>query len=579
MYKQLKRILPLLPGKEKLLFVVIASLGMVGFSIYLAHLIRILVDSLIAQQATQVYAALRIAVSVIACELVLRYLRIRAAGTFAEQSVAMIRERIANHIIRLPMAEYAKLHAADYISRLTNDLARLQELANSTLGNLVFLPLAGVGALIYMLISSWQLTLVVVLGTPLLLVCASVLSAPIAKLTKSLQVRMAELTVLTQESLQGMEVARAFNLRDHLTAKFAATMSGVLALQWALVGYRVGMGATSFVLLLLSFFLCFGVGGWLVIQGRMSLGELMAFVQLMNHLTDPMSRVPQLIASLRGEVAAIERALEPLAIEPELRAGKVPVTSSAIAVEFENVSFAYPERQEEALSQVSFTVREGETVALVGASGSGKSTALRLITGLYVPSQGEILVQGLPVTQWELESLRQRIAVVAQDSYLFPLSVGENIGLGRYGSTADDIASAARAAHAHEFVADLPSGYDTPVGELGGRLSGGQRQRLALARAFLKGAPILLLDEATSALDTQSEALVQAALSKFEQGRTVIVVAHRLSTIVSADRVVVFEQGRVAEMGTHHDLLAQGGIYRGLYERQWNNTQAERQAV
>jgi len=169
--------------------------------------------------------------------------------------------------------------------------------------------------------------------------------------------------------------------------------------------------------------------------------------------------------------------------------------------------------------------------------------------------------------------------VVAQDSYLFPLSVGENIGLGRYGSTADDIASAARAAHAHEFVADLPSGYDTPVGELGGRLSGGQRQRLALARAFLKGAPILLLDEATSALDTQSEALVQAALSKFEQGRTVIVVAHRLSTIVSADRVVVFEQGRVAEMGTHHDLLAQGGIYRGLYERQWNNTQAERQAV
>jgi len=518
---------------------------------------------------------------VIGAELLLRYLRVLAAGSFAEHSVAVVRERIAGHILRLPLPLYTRHHAADYISRLTNDLSKLQELANNTLGNLFFLPVAGVGAAVYMLNSSWQLTLVVVLGTPLLLVCASVLSTPIARLAKQLQERMAEVTVLTQESVQGMEVARAFNLGEHLRARFERAMRDVLTCQWTLVGYRVGMGATSFLLLLLSFFLCFGVGGWLVIQGRMSLGELMAFVQLMNHLTEPMSRMPQLLASLRGELAATERAFEILKLPAEQADGQAtsaPVTAPRGAVAFSGVTFTYPDRSEPALSDVSFVVEPGETVALVGASGSGKSTVLRLINGLYSPAQGEVSVVGIPLSQWNLQELRAKVAVVAQDSFLFPVSVRENIRFGRCDASEGDIEQAAKLAYAHEFVTALPASYDTAVGELGGRLSGGQRQRLSLARAFLRNSPILLLDEATSALDVQSEVLVQDALVKYGQGRTVIVVAHRLSTLVGADRVIVFDRGQIAETGTHQELLAQRGIYFNLYETQWTTTE-ERQAV
>ena len=581
MYRQLRALWPLLPGKEKLAVVAISSLGLVAFSIYLAHLIRLLADSLVAGQVTEVYRWLQLSVVVIGGELVLRYIRVWAAGSFAEHSVAAVRERITGHILRLPLPEYTRLHAADYISRLTNDLARLQDLANNTLGNLIFLPLAGVCAAVYMLISSWQLTLVVVLGTPLLLVVASVLSAPISRLSKRLQDRMAEVTVMTQEAVQGMEVARAFNLGEHLESRFAGAIREVVACQWALVRYRVGMGATSFILLLLSFFLCFGVGGWLVIQGRMSLGELMAFVQLMNHLTDPMSRVPQLLASLRGELAATERAFDILSLPAERVGGQVAhveLPALAKAVEFRNVTFTYPDRSEPALLDVSFAVEPGKTVALVGASGSGKSTALRLITGLYSPERGEVSVAGLPVSEWNLEALREQVAVVAQDSFLFPVSVKENIRFGRGDCREEDIEQAAKSAHAHDFVLELASGYDTSVGELGGRLSGGQRQRLSLARAFLRNSPILLLDEATSALDVQSEALVQDALARFGQGKTVIIVAHRLSTIVGADRVIVFDQGKIAEVGTHQELLSRGGIYYALYQNQWATTD-ERQAV
>jgi len=581
MYKQLKTVWPLLPGKEKLLFVAVSSLGLVASSIYMAHLVRLLADSLVAGLSADVYRWLQFALVVMGGELVLRYLRTWAAGSFAEHSVADVRERIASHILRLPMPQYTRLHAADYISRLTNDLAKLQDLANNTLGNIIFLPLAGVFAVVYMLVSSWQLTLVVMLGTPLLLICASVLSTPIARLSKQLQERVATVTVMTQESVQGMEVARAFNLSEPLTAKFERALQDVVVCQWTLVKYRVGMGITSFSLLLLSFFLCFGVGGWLVIQGRMSLGELMAFVQLMNHLTDPMSRVPQLLASLRSELAATERALEILTIPVEQVEGHYADSRGQLrnpAVEFTNVTFTYPDRQEPALAGVSFAIEPGKTVALVGASGSGKSSVLRLINGLYTPQQGAVSVLGLPVPEWDLIALREQVAVVAQESFLFPVSVKENLRFGNCHSNDSDIEKVAKAANAHDFVLELPSGYDTDVGELGGRISGGQRQRLSLARAFLRNSPILLLDEATSALDVQSEALVQDALARYGQGKTVIVVAHRLSTIVSADRVIVFDQGRIAEEGTHQELLARRGIYYDLYENQWTIAD-ERRAV
>ncbi|KAF0193663.1 MAG: tycD [Bacillota bacterium] len=579
MIKQIAKLWPLLPGKGRLIFVVAASLGLVGFSVYSAHLGRLIFDSLVARDIANVYYWLRLAVAISVGDLLLRYLRIKMAGTFAENSVAALREKISAHLLRVTMTDFGKQHGGDYISRLTNDLSRVQEFVTNTLGSLIFLPLAAIFALAYMLYASWQLTLIVVLSTPFLLICASVLGAPIGRLSKQLQEKLAVATALTQESTHGMEIARAFNLKENLSAQFERAVHEALVCQWALVGRRLAMGGVSFLLTLSSFFLCFGVGGWFVIRGQLSLGELMAFVQLMNHLTDPMSRMPQLLASMRAELAAAERAVNLLDLESEATAGAVPSFSGQTAIEFSDVVFNYAGSEDPVLSGLSFSVQEGQTVALVGASGSGKTTALRLVSRLYASRSGRVSVRGLSVAEWDLADLRQEIGTVSQDNFLFPISVLENIRYGRPDANELEVVAAAQAANAHEFIVALTHGYATDVGEMGARLSGGQKQRIALARAFLKNAPILLLDEATSALDVQSEALVQAALERFMQNRTVLVVAHRLSTIINADRVVVLEKGRIVDSGTHHELIAKGGMYADLYERQWNSRGMDKEAV
>jgi len=560
-------------------FIVVASLARVIFSVYVAHWARLILDALVKSDSAGIYTLLRIGGAVLFGDFLLRYLVVRVSGAFAEDSMAALREKIVAHLLRVTSVEFNRQHGADYISRLTNDLARIQEFAVSTLGNVIFLPLAAILALAYMLYVSWQLTAIVVLGTPLLLLTATLLSAPIGRLSKELQEKLAITTTLTQESAQGMEVARVFGLSEHLRTEFAKAVHEAFMLQWALVGRRMLMGGISFLLTLLSFFLCFGVGGYFVVRGFLSVGELMAFVQLMDRLTEPMSRMPQLLASLRSELAAAERAVSLLDLTQESNEGRLPAVSDPATIKFSGVSFQYEGREGKALDGLSFSIEEGQTVALVGASGSGKTTALRLVNRLYTPEQGQIYVGGLAVSDWRLDALRAQVAVVAQDSFLFPVSVLDNIRYGLPSAALSEVMAAAKAAHAHEFITALPQGYDTLVGERGARLSGGQKQRIALARAFLKDAPILLLDEATSALDVQSEALVQAALEQFMKRRTVLVVAHRLTTIVNADRVLVLDGGRIVESGSHLDLLAQGGVYAELYQRQWQNGEIAQEAV
>jgi len=576
---QFRKLWPLFPRKDRLVFIVVASLARVLFSVYVAHWARLILDALVASDSQGIYALLRTGVAVLFGDLLFRYLTVKVSGAFAEDSMASLRERVVAHLMRVKTAEFNKQHGADYLSRLTNDLARVQEFAVSTLGNVIFLPLAAVLALAYMLYVSWQLTAIVILGTPLLLLTATLLSAPIGRLSKELQEKLAITTTLTQESAQGMEVARVFGLREHLSAEFAKAVREAFELQWALVGRRMLMGGISFLLTLLSFFLCFGVGGYFVVRGFLSVGELMAFVQLMDRLTEPMSRMPQLLASMRSELAAAERAVSLLDLAQEEPEGKLPAVSAPATIEFSDVSFQYEGREGKALDGLTFNIEEGQTVALVGASGSGKTTALRLVNRLYTPEQGQIHVGGLPTTEWRLDALRAQVAVVAQESFLFPVSVLDNIRYGLPDAAESEAMAAAKAANAHDFIAALPQGYATLVGERGARLSGGQKQRIALARAFLKDAPILLLDEATSALDVQSEALVQAALEQFMKRRTVLVVAHRLTTIVNADHVLVLEKGRIVESGKHHDLLAKGGVYADLYLRQWQNGESAKEAV
>jgi subfamily B ATP-binding cassette protein MsbA len=310
-------------------------------------------------------------------------------------------------------------------------------------------------------------------------------------------------------------------------------------------------------------------GGMLVLKGSLNAGEFIAFIAMFSQITRPVRSFIDQFANINQGVAAGERILALLDTQSEVadRAGATPLERLQESIEFRNVRFAY-DNSRTIIDGVNFTIRKGETVALVGPSGGGKSTLSELVPRFYDIQGGDILIDGRSVKEYTQESLRSHISVVAQDTILFNDTIGNNIALGKLDATREEIVAAAKVANAHDFIMETAQGYDTNIGDRGMKLSGGQRQRLSIARAVLKNPEILILDEATSALDTESEKLVQEALNTLLQGRTSIVIAHRLSTIHNADRIIVIDHGRVAEQGTHEELLAQGGIYAKLIQMQ-----------
>jgi subfamily B ATP-binding cassette protein MsbA/ATP-binding cassette subfamily B protein AbcA/BmrA len=328
--------------------------------------------------------------------------------------------------------------------------------------------------------------------------------------------------------------------------------------------------ASTYGLVIVPFIIAFGLGGYLIIDKQMTFGSLFAFINLLNWVVNPLGNMPPIIASMGEAAGAAQRIFKLLDQDIERDSGRVnrPIQDSQAIIQLEDVSFAYSDGVP-VLKDVDLDIRKGQTVAVVGPSGGGKSTLLKLILGFYRPPHGLIRLFGDDLNEWKLSAARQQMAFVAQDSYLFPVSLAENIRCGRPGASQADVERAARLANIHDFIAGLPDGYETNAGEWGSRLSGGQKQRISLARAILKDAPILLLDEPTSALDAESEALVQEALERFTQDRTTVVIAHRLSTIKNADRVLVLHDGEIVEDGTHDELIEKGGLYLDLYQRQF----------
>jgi ABC-type multidrug transport system fused ATPase/permease subunit len=314
----------------------------------------------------------------------------------------------------------------------------------------------------------------------------------------------------------------------------------------------------------------------MAITGTLTFGEIFAFINLLNFVVNPMGSIPRLVASISESVGASQRIFDVLDHELERSSGTItqPTDLAGIVISFKDLSFAYQEGTP-VLERISFDVKTGEQIAIVGPSGSGKSTLLKLLLGFYPVQNNRIFLLGEDLNNWQLEAARQQMAFVAQDTYLFPVDAKENIACGWLGAKQKEIEQAATAANIHNFIQTLPEGYQTPVGERGTRLSGGQKQRLSLARAILKDAPVLLLDEPTSALDSESEALVQEALDRFMAQRTSIVIAHRLSTIKNADRVLVLDEGCIIQQGTHDELLAEGGLYQELYQKQFGLMQPE----
>lgn len=563
-----------LAGRAAALFylAVAAALAQALINVWFSQGLRGLVDSAMAGLRPAFAASLRQVILSLALLAPSAWAQTYFAGAFSERTLARIRQALAERLAALSVARLSEKHSGDLMSVVNNDVSTLKTLTASDLLEAVAQLCTALAALVYLTIISWQLTLAATLAVPLMYLLMDRVIGPISARAAELQGEIGRATGVAQDGLAGLTVARAFNLQGALDERLRAANRSALASAARVVRLRAVANALSNCVPIVPFIITFGLGGYLVITGRMSPGSLVAFIYLLNSISNPLGSVPRLLANMGVAAGGAARVFALLDEPGERGDGDIvaPDGATDVAVRFSNVEFAYAPGAP-VLAGVSFSVRPGETVAVVGPSGSGKSTLLRLLLGFFEPAAGSIELFGRDLRDWRLPDARRQMALVAQDTYLFPVSVAENIAYGRPGATQEEIVRAAQLANIHDFIVGLPEGYATVVGERGARLSGGQRQRIALARAILKDAPLLLLDEATSALDTESEALVQEALARFMVGRTTIVIAHRLSTIKHADRVIVLDGGRVVEEGTHEQLLAAGGLYRRLYLKQFGD--------
>lgn len=489
------------------------------------------------------------------------------AGHFSERLQRTLRDRAVERLAHATAAAMHGEHSGEIQSRFSSDMLLLEQLIKTDALQFVTQALTALLAAAYMLSRNWLLTAVSIAPTPVLLLVASYLTKPLGPLTTATQEALAQAGVVTQEAVSGAEVIRAMNMTPTVSLRHEHALSRAQERSVTAANQIAKLYSTGMTLAFMPFIAVFSVGGYLALSHRIEVGLLFSFVQLVNYLSFPVQEMPRLLGSIRSGVAASRRVLELLDVPVERTGGVHGPGVADQVLSFDNVSFSYSGTVEPALREVSLMVKQGQKIALVGASGSGKSTVLRLVTGDYAPDAGTVRINGLSVQDWDLSALRCIIAVVDQEAFLFDDTVAENVRAGRLEATQVQVAKALDVAAA-DFVGEMSQREDTMVGESGGRLSGGQRQRIAVARALVKNAPLIVLDEATSALDNELERRVYSSLVEHYPDKTVVAVAHRLTTVQDADLIYVFDSGRVVEQGTHASLLASGGRYALLWELQ-----------
>jgi ATP-binding cassette, subfamily B, putative efflux pump len=481
-----------------------------------------------------------------------------------------IRDKMYSHIQKLSFKYYANTRAGEIISRVINDVEQTKTFVVTGLMNL-WLDLATIViAIAIMLFMDVKLTLVSIVLFPLYAVSIKYFFGNLRRLTKSRSQALAEVQSYLHERVQGMPVIKSFAIEEFEQKQFDKQNKNFLKKALEHTSWNAKAFAAVNTITDIAPLIVIGYSAYLVIQGSLTLGTMIAFFAYIDKLYNPLRRLVNSSTTLTQSFASMDRVFEFLDVKYDIV--DTPDAKDCVDVKgdvtFDHVQFTYNESEELILRDINLNVKKGETIALVGMSGGGKSTLVSLLPRFYDVTGGRILLDGVDIRELKVQTLRDKIGVVFQDNILFSESVRDNILLGKPGASDEEVIQAAKAANAHDFILNLASGYDTKVGERGVKLSGGQKQRVAIARVFLRNPPILILDEATSALDLESEHNIQESLDELAKERTTFIVAHRLSTITHANRIVLIEHGRIVEVGTHEELMKKQGNYYKLFQVQ-----------
>ena len=569
-WKDLRQLTPFLINEKKWIILnCIASFFEGIIMIYLSYATKNLTDRAYNKQVEEFKFFLVITALVVLINIAVLYISRYSSLRYKTDFICNLRGYVVEHMIDLPLLSKEKYHSGDIISRINNDIKIVSELIVGIF-SIVLKPVIFLAAFIYMFFISWKLLLASVIFIPFSSYLFNKVSKPIEVNSKKIMEDNGKINSLIKDSINGVYVLKAFNLKDILFFKYSDTLDEIVKRGINIEKVNANLTRLFISLRYVPQLIVPLFGGYLAIKGDITLGELLASTTLIWYVFKPVEAFLDLNKQMRESMPSVRRILEFIKEPKEIEGNKVfIVKEQETAVKFSEVSYGYNER-DKVVKDLSFELKKGKITALVGPSGCGKSTILKLLCTFYDNYEGKIEALGNDLKESAPSDIRKNLAYVSQNIYLFPTTIAENIGYGKTDASKEEIIEAAKMANAHEFIMALPNKYNTVIGDGKIKLSGGEQQRISLARAILKDAPILLLDEATSALDIESENLVQKSLERFMENRTVLVVAHRMSTIKNANTVLVMKAGTIIEVGKHEELMKRDSFYKSLYLKQFH---------